>query len=116
MAVWECPGCHRRVPDRIGVCHCGVRREQAALAPSAALRAAASPTFSGMPALGVSRSEAQAALLTVARGAWPYLLLFLLALGGAAAWGALWQPETIPPLLGRAALDRPSSRPSASPR
>ena len=126
MAVWECPGCHRRVPDRIAVCHCGTRRDQAAPAGLETGRRAPGPSVAARPRpaspvrVGVQADEESPAW-SVVRSSWPYLVLFTLALTGAAAWGARWQPETLPPLLGRPMYERPSpspspTRPAAQPR
>ena len=42
MAVWTCPSCGRRVPDRIEACHCGAPRP-AAIPPGVPLSAAGAP-------------------------------------------------------------------------
>jgi hypothetical protein len=113
MAVWECPGCHRRVPDRITVCHCGTRRDQAATTPAPAPvrpREFARPRF-----VAAGDADPSAALIVLREG-WPYVLVFTIALMGAAVWGVRWQPERLPPLLGWKASDRPSPSPSPSPR
>lgn len=120
MAVWECPGCHRRVPDRIAVCHCGTRRDQAAPAgPVAERRAPSAPTpVRPRPAARVrvdADDDDESAAWTVVRTSWPYLVLFVLALTGAAAWGVRWEPATMPPLLGRRTFERPSPSPPPSP-
>ena len=119
MAVWECPGCHRRVPDRIAVCHCGMRREESAPAPSmpdrVAVREVAPVRLRTVAPRNENRDDrAPGAARTVVRESWPYLVLFTLALSGAAAWGVRWQPERLPPLLGRQTA-RPSPSPSPAP-
>ena len=126
MAVWECPGCHRRVPERIAVCHCGTRRDQAAGAPTSAgagpdRRAARAPApvrprEAPAPRVVVDDDVEASPMLIVLRESWPYVVLFVLALTGAAVWGVRWQPERLPPLLGWKASDRPSPSPSPSPR
>jgi hypothetical protein len=40
MAVWTCPSCGRRVPDRVEACHCGAPRP-AAIPPGVPLPPAA---------------------------------------------------------------------------
>lgn len=114
MAVWVCPGCQRRVPDRIGVCHCGTRREQAALVAAASER----PREVARPAARRERSAASreglATAGAIARDAWPYVIVFVLALGGAVVWAAVWRPEVLPPLLGYMGGNRPSPPPPRS--
>ena len=115
MAVWECPGCHRRVPERIAVCHCGTRRDQAAPAPDSAPASRVRPRLPPPPRVGAQANGQPSPSLLVLRESWPYVVLFMLALTGAAAWGFRWQQETLPPLLGRSSYERPPVSPPPSP-
>jgi hypothetical protein len=114
MAVWECPGCHRRVPDRIAVCHCGTRRDQAPPLPATERSARAPvpvPRAAPRARVDVDDDREPSAVATVLRDSWLYLVLFTLALTGAAVWGARWHPPTMPPLLGGRTYERPSPSP-----
>jgi hypothetical protein len=104
------------VPDRISVCHCGTTREQAARSaapPEPPPGRAVPAAFGPRPRPGPSEASV---LGSVVIAAWPYVILFVLAVSAALAWSVSWRPEPILPVLGYARDDRPTPPPKPTPR
>jgi hypothetical protein len=108
--TWLCPNCGRRVPNRVAVCHCGTRREQAqqaepqaALVPARRVPSRPAPRRAAGPPLSWEIKALAAALV-------------LVALLGMARLLVPWQPEPVHPLLGFSApAPTPTPRPTPSP-
>jgi len=109
--TWTCPACRRRVPLRVGRCHCGATREQAEAAEAASLAAeriprprARRPRFALPPLPGDVRALLVASAFVVVAG------LGWLVLGP-------HRPEAIPAVLGHVDAGAPPvPKPTPPPR
>jgi hypothetical protein len=97
--TWGCPACGRRVPRRVGTCHCGMTRERAeelAAAQAEAVRDEA-PRASRRPLRRRPRGP-RAAVPGDVKALLAGMVLVLLAGLGWLAFGP--RPEPIRPVLG----------------
>jgi hypothetical protein len=68
-AVWTCPVCQRKVPDRVPECYCGVRREQALQHAQAEEVKARAQKFNPWPMVAVAIAIVVAGAVVVFREA-----------------------------------------------
>jgi len=97
--TWECPRCHRRVPLRVGECHCGTPRPQPGATPSP-----------------VPLGGGQASARDVPWAVWAWLGVIVVA----TLLGIYWalrpgEPNPIVPVLGHIDRGPQSPAPKASP-
>jgi hypothetical protein len=119
--TWVCPGCSRRVPNRVPECHCGVRKEDA---ERAARAAAALPV---RPAAGARRPAPPIAprwrftwgrfWRDLPRDAKAFAVGFVLILVLAVVWFFVpHRPEPITPVLGwSGTVTAPTPKPTPTP-
>jgi hypothetical protein len=110
--TWTCPGCKRRVPNRVSTCHCGTTRaqaDQAAALQQAAERRPGPRAWKPRPRrlpLGPLGRDVKLLLAGIA-------VITILAI---ARMFVPWQPTPIHPVLGFAAnAPRPKEAPTPLP-
>jgi hypothetical protein len=98
LHTWTCPGCGRRVPQRVAACHCGTSRAQAEEAARAAV-AAAAPARPARSRLPIGRREVVAAMPRDVKG---LLAAGAIVLAAGLGWLVLGpaRPPAAPALLG----------------
>jgi hypothetical protein len=95
MAVWICGACERKVPERIGVCLCGAKRDFNAPPPAASRRR------EPVPAPSLPRRPGEVGFLgAMTVETWVYAVLIAVVLSAGLVTAALSTPPRMPALLG----------------